>query len=61
MHYEMKFAVSKTEVHYTGLIQSMYKFFLKSSGFAFGIWNFSITTFRREGGFLSDKYCILFL
>jgi hypothetical protein len=36
------------------------KGFLKSSVFAFGICNFSLTTFRREYGFLSDKYWILF-
>jgi hypothetical protein len=36
------------------------KVFLKSSVFAFGICNFSLTTFRREKGFLSDKYWILF-
>jgi hypothetical protein len=36
------------------------KVFLKSSVFAFGICNFSLTTFRREYGFLSDKYWILF-
>jgi hypothetical protein len=31
------------------------KVFLKSSAFAFGICNFSLTTFRREYRFLSDK------
>ena len=36
------------------------KVFLKRSVFAFGICNFSLATFRREYGFLSDKYCNLF-
>ena len=35
------------------------KVFLKNSVFAFGICNFSLTTFRREQGFLSDKYWVL--
>jgi hypothetical protein len=36
------------------------KVYLKSSVIAFGICNFSLTTFRREYRFLSDKYWILF-
>jgi hypothetical protein len=48
MHYEKKLALSKMEVHSISFGPEYVKVFLESSVFAFGICNFSLTTFRRE-------------
>ena len=60
MHYEEEACHIENRSSFHSFGPEYVKVFLKGSVFAFGICNFSLTTFRREKGFLSDKYWILF-